>query len=196
MTDPELTPALLLRAYAGGIFPMADEDDGEILWYSPPMRAIFPLEAFHVPKNLAKLIRQKKFEIRLDSSFEAVMRACGERDRTWISEELVRLYTDLHRAGHAHSVEAWLNGQLVGGLYGVAIGGAFMGESMFSRSTDASKVCLVHLVDRMKARGFTLLDSQYPTEHLAQFGQTVIPRGAYLARLATALAIPCRFTDP
>lgn len=191
--EPELTPALLLRAYAGGIFPMADEDDGEIRWFSPRMRAIFPLEAFHVPKNLAKTIRQGKYEVRVDTAFEAVMRGCAERDRTWISEDIVQVYTALHRAKRAHSVEAWQDGRLVGGLYGVAIGGAFMGESMFSRATDASKVCLVALVARMKAHGFVLLDSQYPTEHLLQFGQAVIPREDYLARLSVALALPVVF---
>lgn len=195
MSDPPLTPELILYAYAQGLFPMADSREGEIGWYSPDPRAVFPLEAFHVPKNLAKTVRQGRFDIRIDTAFQTVMEACAEREETWISEAIVKVYTALHRKGFAHSVEAWQDGALVGGLYGVAIGGAFMGESMFSRATDASKVCLVHLVDRMKTRGFTLLDSQYPTEHLTQFGQTLIRRADYLRQLQAALGLPCRFAD-
>ncbi len=194
MIDPPLTPELIVHAYRKGIFPMAD-DDGDIGWYSPDPRAVFPLEAFKIPKSLAKTVRGGKFEIRVDADFEGVMRACGERDETWISEDIVQAYTALHRHGLAHSVEAWQGGALVGGLYGVALGGAFMGESMFSRATDASKVCLVHLVERMKARGYTLLDSQYPTEHLMRFGQALIPRREYLLQLEAALRLPCRFVD-
>lgn len=192
--SPPLTPAMIVYAYQQGIFPMADAD-GDIGWYSPPWRAVFPLEAFHVPKTLAKTVRQGKFEIRINGDFEAVMRGCAGRDETWISDGLVEAYTALHRKGLAHSVEAWRGGELVGGLYGVALGGAFMGESMFSRAADASKVCLVHLVDRMMARGFVLLDSQYPTEHLARFGQTVIPKAEYMRQLERALTLPCRFAD-
>jgi leucyl/phenylalanyl-tRNA--protein transferase len=189
---PPLSPGLIVHAYKQGIFPMAD-DDGTVHWYQPDPRAVFPLDAFHVPKSLAKTLRQNKFEVRVDTAFEAVMRGCARPGETWISEELVGAYTELHRLGWAHSVEAWQDGALVGGLYGVAIGGAFMGESMFSHVTDASKVCLVHLVERLRARGFTLLDSQTPTEHLARFGQVLIPHEAYMAQLEGAIARPCRF---
>ena len=192
METPPLSPELVVAAYCRGIFPMADED-GEIGWYSPDPRAVFPLDAFHVPRSLAKTIRQGRFEVRVDTAFEAVMRGCAEREVTWISEELVRVYVELHRLGLGHSVEAWRDGRLVGGLYGVALGGAFMGESMFSREADASKVCLVALVERLRARGFVLLDSQLATEHLARFGQVEIPRRDYLRRLRTALPLQCRF---
>lgn len=194
MSAPTLTPALIVHAYRQGIFPMAD-DDGAIGWYCPEQRAVFPLEAFRIPRSLAKTVRARKFELRIDGDFEGVMRACGARDETWISEEIVQAYTALHRHGLAHSVEAWQDGALVGGLYGVALGGAFMGESMFSRATDASKVCLVHLVERLKARGYVLLDSQFPTPHLLRFGQALIPRREYLRQLETALRLPCRFVD-
>ncbi|MFN3429062.1 MAG: leucyl/phenylalanyl-tRNA--protein transferase [Candidatus Sericytochromatia bacterium] len=195
MSELALSPALIVHAYRQGIFPMAD-DDGTINWYRPDPRAVFPLETFHVPKSLAKTLRQGKFEIRVDADFEGVMRGCAGRDETWISSGIIEAYTELHRLGAAHSVEAWQGGELVGGLYGVALGGAFMGESMFSRATDASKVCLVHLVERLKARGFILLDSQMPTEHLARFGQMQIPHEAYMRQLKRALALPVRFVDP
>lgn len=198
MSEPPLTPELVLYAYARGIFPMADSRDDAIGWYSPDPRAVFPLDTFHVPKNLAKTVRQGKYEIRVDTAFEAVMRGCAGGERvgdTWISEAIITVYTALHHQGFGHSVEAWKDGELVGGLYGVAIGGAFMGESMFSRATDASKVCLVHLVERMKARGFILLDSQYPTEHLTQFGQALIPRADYMRQLQRALTLDRHFTD-
>lgn len=192
MSELPLTPALIVHAYRQGIFPMADED-GHVDWYQPDPRAVFPLDAFHMPKSLAKTIRQGKFDIRVNGDFEGVMRGCAGRDETWISEGIVSAYCELHRFGLAHSVEAWRDGRLVGGLYGVALGGAFMGESMFSRETDASKVCLVHLVERLRARGFILLDSQLPTEHLARFGQTLIPHEAYMRQLERALALPCHF---
>lgn len=195
MSELPLSPALIVHAYRQGIFPMAD-DDGTINWYRPDPRAVFPLDTFHVPKSLAKTLRQGKFEIRIDADFEGVMRGCAGRDETWISSGIIEAYTALHRLGAAHSVEAWQGGRLVGGLYGVALGGAFMGESMFSRATDASKVCLVHLVERLKARGFILLDSQMPTEHLARFGQITIPHEAYMRQLKRALALPVRFVDP
>lgn len=172
---------------------MADEVDGEIGWYSPDPRAIFPLDAFHVPRSLAKTLKRGVFDVRIDTAFEAVMRGCAAREETWISDEIVQAYVALHRAGLAHSVEAWHEGELAGGLYGVALGGAFMGESMFTRVTDASKVCLVALVERLQARGFVLLDSQMPTEHLARFGQIVIPRAEYLRRLAKALRLDVTF---
>ncbi|MDB5102227.1 MAG: Leucyl/phenylalanyl-tRNA--protein transferase [Cyanobacteria bacterium RYN_339] len=181
-----------MAAYGQGIFPMGD--DQGIKWYSPDPRAVFPLDAFHVPKTLAKTIRQGKFDVRVDTAFEEVLRGCAGRDDTWITREIHDSYTGLHKLGLAHSVEAWQDGALVGGLYGVALGGAFMGESMFSRRPDASKVCLVFLVERMRERGFTLLDSQFPTEHLMRFGQVLIRRDAYLEQLAAALLLRPRFT--
>lgn len=189
---PPLTPELIVAAYCRGIFPMADEE-GELGWYSPDPRAVFPLDAFHVPRSLAKTIRRGVFEVRVDTAFEAVMRGCADREVTWISEDIVGAYVALHGHGLAHSVEAWRGGQLVGGLYGVALGGAFMGESMFSRETDASKVCLVALVERLRERGFALLDSQIATEHLARFGQVEIPRRDYLRQLRAALPLERRF---
>jgi leucyl/phenylalanyl-tRNA--protein transferase len=188
----ELTPELLLRAYAIGIFPMAeDADDPDIFWVDPERRGILPLEAFHVPKRLRRTIRQGRFEIRVDSAFEAVMRGCADpgpdRPTTWINDRILALYGALFRMGHAHSVEAWRGGELAGGLYGVRLGAAFFGESMFSRAPDASKVALVHLVARLKLGGFNLCDTQFVTRHLAQFGAIEIPRAAYRRRLAAAL---------
>lgn len=189
-----IDPALLVRAYREGIFPMA-LDDGEIGWFSPDPRAIIPLHTFHVPTRLARVVRSGRFEIRIDTAYEAVMRACGERagEGTWISEEILQSYVALHRLGLAHSVETWRAGHLVGGLYGVSLGGAFFGESMFHRDTDASKVALVALVDRLRRRGYTLLDTQWSTPHLEQFGTTEIPRAEYLARLRDALGRACSF---
>jgi leucyl/phenylalanyl-tRNA---protein transferase len=188
----ELTPELLLRAYAIGIFPMSEgAEDPDLFWVDPERRGILPLEAFHVPRRLKKTIRRGIFEIRSDTDFEAVMRGCAEehpaRPSTWINASILRLYRALHERGHAHSVEAWHDGVLVGGLYGVSLGAAFFGESMFSRAPDASKVALVHLVARLIAGGFKLLDTQFVTAHLAQFGAIEIPRAAYRRRLAAAL---------
>jgi leucyl/phenylalanyl-tRNA--protein transferase len=189
-----IDPALLVRAYREGIFPMA-LDDGEIGWFSPDPRAIIPLDRFHVPGRLARVVRSGRFEIRIDTSFEAVMRACGERpgEGTWISDEILESYVALHRLGLAHSVETWRDGRLAGGLYGVSLGGAFFGESMFHRETDASKVALVALVDRLRRRGYVLLDTQWTTPHLEQFGTIEIPRSEYLARLDDALEKSCAF---
>lgn len=185
-----LPPALLVRAYRDGLFPMALED-GRIGWFSPDPRGILPLDTFHVPSRLARVVRSRRFEIRFDTAFGDVMRACADRrdddDGTWISAEILASYEALHRAGLAHSVEAWRGGQLAGGLYGVHIGAAFFGESMFHRETDASKVALVALVERLIAGGFTLLDTQWVTPHLQQFGAVEIPRADYLRRLALAL---------
>jgi leucyl/phenylalanyl-tRNA--protein transferase len=196
MDMPPLTPELIELAYRQGIFPMGD-DDGSIRWYSPDPRAIIPLEpeVFHVPRSLRQTVRQGRFEIRVDHDFPAVMAGCAGRTETWISPAITEVYVAMHRQGMAHSVEAWLDGRLVGGLYGVSLGGAFMGESMFSRETDASKVCLVALVERLRARGYTLLDSQFHTPHLARFGLRLISRPAYLARLSHALRQDCRFVD-
>ncbi len=192
--EPELTPELLLHGYQCGIFPMADPDEGDaVYWFAPNPRAILPLDAFHVPKNLAKLVRRGAFEVTYDRDFEAVIRACAERPETWISEEIIQAYVALHRMGFAHSVECRREGALAGGLYGVSIGGAFFGESMFHRERDASKVALVHLVRKLRAGGFTLLDTQYTTPHLARFGVVEIPRAEYERRLAEALRIPARW---
>jgi len=190
--EPEFTAELVLRAYTAGIFPMG-HDDGIIRWYSPDPRCIIPLDGFHASKRLMRTIRQGKFEMRVNSDFPAVMKLCAERDSTWITEEILRVYTELHQHGFAHSVEAHKDGRIVGGLYGVSIGGAFMGESMFHSETDASKVCLVYLVERMKERGFVLLDSQYVTDHLSTFNAVNIPRQEYLERLKHALTLKCAF---
>jgi leucyl/phenylalanyl-tRNA--protein transferase len=172
---------------------MADPKTGEISWYSPDPRAIFPLNEFKVPRSLRLTIRKGTFEVRINVGFEDVMRGCAQRDETWISEEIIRSYVHLHELGYAHSVEAWKNGRLVGGLYGVAIGGAFFGESMFSVERDASKVALVFLVEHMNERGFRLLDTQYITPHLARFGAKEIPRDVYLKELQAAIAEECGF---
>jgi leucyl/phenylalanyl-tRNA--protein transferase len=184
---------LLLRAYALGWFPMGTGRRGRIEWFSPDPRGILPLEGFHAPSRLSRVVRQSRFEVRIDTMFEAVMRACAARDETWITEDILSSYVALHRLGFGHSVETWQDGVLVGGLYGVAIGGAFFGESMFHTATDASKVALVALVDRLRTRGYTLLDTQWVTPHLAQFGGVEIPRAAYLERLSAALPLACRF---
>ena len=184
-----ITPQLLLAGYCQGIFPMADE--GEVYWYDPDPRAILPLEAFHVSHSLQRVVKSGRFEIRTDTAFTQVMRECAAsapgRETTWISEEFVTAYTSLHESKLAHSVEVWLNGELVGGLYGVSLGGFFAGESMFHRERDASKVALVHLVERMKRGGYILLDVQFMTPHLRRFGTIEIPRKAYKKLLAQAL---------
>jgi leucyl/phenylalanyl-tRNA---protein transferase len=187
-----LTADLLLRAYAAGIFPMADSaEDPEIFWVDPEWRGIIPLQGFHVPQRLKRTVRSGLFDIRCNTAFEAVIRGCAapaaDRPRTWINDEIVRLYTGLFRRGFAHSVEAWYEGNLVGGLYGVSLNGAFFGESMFSRVTDASKVALVHLVAVLLRGGYTLLDTQFVTEHLQRFGAVEIPRAEYRKRLNAAL---------
>jgi leucyl/phenylalanyl-tRNA---protein transferase len=193
----QLTPQTLLNAYAQGYFPMADPDDGNIYWYDPDPRTILPLESFHIPRRLARTVKQKKFEIRIDTAFQSVMELCAEprknQPRTWISEELIELYTTLHRHGFAHSVETWLNDELVGGVYGVSVGGLFAGESMFSRVRDASKVALVALVDVLKRNGYVLFDVQFTNEHLKQFGVVEIPRAHYKIRLEEALELHCPF---
>lgn len=190
--EPEFTAELVLRAYTAGIFPMG-HDDGVIRWYSPDPRCIIPLDDFHASKRLMRTVRQGKFEMRVNHDFEGIMRLCAERDSTWITEEILRVYCELHEHGFAHSVEAYLDGEIAGGLYGVSIGGAFMGESMFHRVTDASKVSLVYLVERMKERGFVLLDSQYVTDHLSTFNALQISRKEYLERLKHALTLNCSF---
>lgn len=190
--DSDFTPELILRAYASGIFPMGD-DDGTIRWYSPDPRCVIELDGFHAGRRLLRTYRKSQFEIRVDSDWEEVIWSCADRANTWINSGIVDAYTKLHELGFAHSVEAYYQGTLVGGLYGVSIGGAFMGESMFHRARDASKVCLVHLVERLKERGYKLLDCQYMNEHLRQFGATMIPAPEYLRRLSECLDLPCRF---
>jgi len=190
----DLDPETLLSAYSQGAFPMTDHD-GVTRWYTADPRGIIPLDAFHVPKTLAQICRQGRFEIRINSDFEATMRGCmtGHEGGTWISEDLISAYKHLHGLGFAHSVEAWQNGQLAGGLYGVTLGGAFFGESMFHRVRDASKVSLVALVERLRTRGFQLLDSQANTKHLITFGCIEIPAREYLKRLRSAIEKQCDF---
>src|SRR5829696_4227119 len=185
-----LSPELLVRAYCSGVFPMADHRTGRIGWYRPDPRAVFPLESFHVPRSLRRTVRRGVFSVTVDRDFDAVIAACAERTETWISDEVAAAYSALYDAGLAHSVETWQGERLVGGLYGVALGGAFFGESMFSRETDASKVALVALVERLRERDFTLLDTQFLTDHLARFGAVEIPRRGYERRLAAALQVP------
>lgn len=196
----ELTPDMLLRAYAIGVFPMAeDRDDPELFWVDPRMRGIIPLDDFHVPRRLQRTVRSGRFHVTFDHAFEEVIESCAEstevRPRTWINDRIVTLYTSLFHMRHAHSVECWQDGELVGGLYGVSLGGAFFGESMFSRVRDASKVALVHLVARLRSGGFTLLDAQFTTEHLNQFGAREIPRKDYRRQLSVALNVDAYF-DP
>jgi leucyl/phenylalanyl-tRNA--protein transferase len=189
-----LDPALVINAYAQGIFPMADHR-GKISWYAPDPRAILEHANLHISRSLRTTIRKETYTVRMDTAFEAVMRYCGNRKDTWINEEFIRTYTYLYTVGFAHSVEAWQGDALVGGLYGIAIGGAFMGESMFSFATDASKVCLVTLVDHLKSRGYVLHDTQFLTDHLATLGVTEIPRKTYERRLSEAIRLPCTWTD-
>lgn len=197
MTSPdniilEITPEVLLKAYACGIFPMAESaDDPGLYWIEPERRGVMPLDGFHVPKRLARLVRQDRFEVRIDTAFEAVLDGCAApapgRQRTWINSRIRQLYTSLFAMGQAHSVETWLGGTLVGGLYGVHYNGAFFGESMFSRVRDASKVALVHLAGRLRLGNFRLLDAQFITDHLSQFGAVEISRRQYQTLLDEAL---------
>jgi leucyl/phenylalanyl-tRNA--protein transferase len=187
-----IPPDLLLKAYASGVFPMAESaDDPEVFWVRPETRGVIPLDAFHVPRSLAKTVRRQVFEIAIDRDFAGVIEACAEsrevRPSTWINGPIREAYAALFSRGHCHTVEAWREGRLVGGLYGVTLGRTFFGESMFSRETDASKVCLVALVERMKARGFVLLDTQFTTEHLKRFGAVDVPRRRYEKLLADGL---------
>lgn len=188
MIDPEL----LLQGYRLGVFPMAMEDDS-IAWFSPDPRAIISLENFHVPHALRRVAKKKIFEIKIDNRFGEVIRACAKREDTWINDEIVESYERLHELGYAHSVEAWSKDKLAGGLYGVALGGAFFGESMFHRVTDASKMALVALVEHLRANKFALLDTQWTTPHLQQFGAVEIPRDQYLKMLRRAIELPRKF---
>jgi len=190
MIDPEV----LLQGYRFGVFPMA-MDDGEIEWFSPDPRAILPLKEFHVPQTLERVARKKTFEIRVNVSFTEVMRECAKRPETWINGEIIDSYAHLHQLGCAHSVEAWQDGALAGGLYGVSIGGAFFGESMFHHVRDASKIALLGLVERLRERRFLLLDTQWLTPHLVKFGAIEIPRSQYLHLLNQAVNLSRRFVD-
>ena len=188
----ELSPELVLKAYACGVFPMAErKDDPSVFWVDPDFRGVIPLDEFHLPRRLARTVRSGKFQISVDQAFDKVIRKCAERTagriESWINGDIVEVYNELHRRGNAHSVECWRGDELVGGLYGVSLGAAFFGESMFSRERDASKVALVHLVERLRAGGYTLLDTQFVTTHLTGFGAIELPRGTYLEQLRAAL---------
>lgn len=189
-----LDPDLLLQAYAMGIFPMAEgRDDPQVHWVDPRRRGIFPLDGFYISRSLARLIRRCNFTIRTNTAFKAVVDACAARDETWINAPIRSAYLDLHRRGHAHSLEVWAGGQLAGGVYGVTLGAAFFGESMFSAQSGGSKVALAFLVHRLRTGGFRLFDTQFLTPHLASLGAVEIPRTAYHRRLAEAIALPARF---
>lgn len=194
-TEPkslEITPHVLLKAYACGIFPMAENrSDPKIHWVEPELRGILPLNSFHIPRSLKKFIKKSSFQIRINTAFDSVVELCSQpapnREGTWINERIKTLYSQLHEIGHAHSVETWQEGELVGGLYGVSLGQAFFGESMFSRQTNASKVALVHLVERLNERDFCLLDTQFITDHLARFGAIEVTKREYQMLLERAL---------
>lgn len=193
MSAPPLTPEMLLQAYANGYFPMAlERDDPELYWFSPEERGVLPLDTFNLPRGLKRSMRTHEYTITVDTAFEEVIRACGaktkSRDETWINETIVALYTELHRQGHAHSIEVWEKRQLVGGLYGVSLGAAFFGESMFSRATDASKIALVMLIQLLREAGYQLLDTQYVNDHLKQFGVEAVAKKDYIRKLEKALS--------
>lgn len=195
---PDLTPELLLCAYASGIFPMADDrDDPTIQWIDPHHRGVIPLDDYHVPRSVKKIMRQGRFEIRTNSAFEQVITTCAacsaDRPRTWLNDELIELYCTLHERHFAHSVECWIDDRLVGGVYGLSLGAGFFGESMFSRERDASKVALVSLIERLHQGEYRLLDTQFITDHLKRFGAIEIPREAYHRRLKAALEVDALF---
>lgn len=195
-----ITPHVVLKAYACGIFPMAESaEDPTIYWIEPRERGVLPLDEFHLPRRLARAVRQQDYEIRIDHDFEAVVSGCAEpgpgRRKTWINSEIRRLYRDLFEIGHVHTVEVWRDGNLTGGLYGVSLGAAFFGESMFHRERDASKIALVHLVARLRAGGFELLDTQFVTEHLKRFGAIEVPRKRYQRMLEQAIVKPADFSQ-
>lgn len=190
----DVTPALLLRAYAAGVFPMADSAQSEeIFWVDPRRRGVLPLDDFHLSRSLRRRILRGGYQVRIDHAFDAVLAACADRPETWINATIRRLYSGLHRMGHAHSVEVWVDQRLAGGLYGVRLGGAFFGESMFSRVPDASKIALANLVARMKAGGFMLLDTQFTTPHLESLGARSIPKARYHALLERAISVNADF---
>lgn len=189
----KLTTPLLLSAYAQGFFPMPEPETGEIEWFRPDPRAVFPLEEFHISHSLQKKIRRKQYSVTFNTHFVEVMKACAEREETWINEEFLSAYTQLHRKGYAHSVEIWKTKKLIGGVYGVSIGGAFFAESKFHRATDASKLALYHLIERLKERHFELLEVQFLTPHLESLGAIAIPDEEYQKRLAQAIRVKASF---
>ncbi len=196
----DLTPEILLQAYAIGIFPMAQsQEDSKLYWFDPDPRTIIPLDNFHISRRLERTLGQQKFQITFDTAFTEVMRKCAEaapdREETWINEDIIRLYTQLHHYGYAHSIETWQDNKLVGGVYGISIGGLFAGESMFSRVTDASKVALATLLKHLKQQNYSLFDVQYTTEHLKRFGAIEISKEAYKQRLSQALENECSFLE-
>ena len=192
MPEPSITPEMILNAYCQGAFPMAESRHGTIAWYTADPRGVIPLEPdrFHIPRSLAKLVRRKPFDITFDRAFADVVTQCAARDETWINDEIIGLYTELHRMGFGHSIEAWRNGQLVGGIYGLSINAGFFGESMFSRESGASKVCLVHLVEYLRGHGYTLFDAQFSNPHLEQFGLVEVAAPAYMQMLDEAINNP------
>ena len=197
----DITPDLVLKAYAYGVFPMAkSRGDSDVFWVQPKLRGVLPLDQFHLPRSLRKRLRQGTFTVTIDRDFDGVMAGCAEvsdtRADTWINDRIIQLFNALHQAGAAHSIEVWKDGALAGGVYGLAMGAAFFGESMFSRETDASKVALTHLVGILKQGGFTLLDTQFITEHLKQFGTIEISQQDYLTQLSDALTHKGRFEGP
>jgi leucyl/phenylalanyl-tRNA--protein transferase len=193
----KLTPEVLLRAYASGIFPMAEgRDSAEVFWVEPRMRGVIPLDGFRISRSLRRTIRKGTFTPRVNTDFAGVVRGCADRPETWINPAIFDLYLKLHASGHAHSLEVWEEDALVGGVYGVALGGAFFGESMFSNRTDASKVALAYLVDRLRQGGFRLFDTQFLTPHLASLGAIEITQQAYREMLAAALRVPADFRAP
>ncbi|MET1410759.1 leucyl/phenylalanyl-tRNA--protein transferase [Roseibium sp. HPY-6] len=194
----EITPQVLLKAYACGLFPMAESaDDPGLFWLEPEQRGILPLDSFHMPRRLRRTIRNDVFEIRVSTDFQRIIDGCAEpmpgRQKTWINREIRRLYGELFEMGYCHTIEAWLDGDLVGGLYGVSLNGAFFGESMFTFKTDASKVCLAHLVARLIVGGYTLLDTQFVTDHLSRFGTLEVSQADYNTRLSEALQLETDF---
>ncbi|PIE16691.1 MAG: leucyl/phenylalanyl-tRNA--protein transferase [Rhodobacterales bacterium] len=193
----QITSQTLLQAYASGIFPMADSrDTPELFWVDPRFRGIFELDRFHISKSLARRMKRGHFQITVDRAFEQVVNGCADRTDTWINAPLFELYRQLHHQGFAHSLEVWDGDQLIGGVYGLTIGAAFFGESMFSRQTDASKIALAYLVDRLRLGGFQLFDTQFITPHLASLGAIEIPRHDYRKRLAAAISQPADFRSP
>ncbi len=195
---PDITPEVLLRAYEAGIFPMSESyDDPDIFWVDPRIRGILPVKNFHVPRRLKRTVRSERFKITINKEFTSIMEGCaasvGKRPKTWINGQIIELYTALHDMGYAHSIECWRNGRLAGGLYGIALGGVFFGESMFSRERDSSKVALVHLLARMRAGNFMFVDTQFTSKHLSRFGAIAISRSDYQSLLKQALGIKSNF---
>lgn len=197
MKGDSLTPELLLRAYSVGVFPMAESrDDPEVFWVDPKARGIIPLNGFHMSRSLRRTVLSDRFSVSLNKAFSEVVDCCAARPETWINHSIQGLYLDLHRMGRAHSLEVWRGRELAGGIYGVAVGGAFFGESMFSRESDASKVALAYLVDRVRSAGFSLFDTQFITDHLKTLGAKEVSRDAYHRKLAEALRISADFNLP